>query len=302
MLFCWFANKIKLFGGFSVGSSWRLKPFKNTVFAGGGNRCWWQAGLITRFAEQGIRLPPNLMGTSAGAAIAAAYIVHRIPEALDACIKLYRQNESNMRWEKLRQLKREFAHRQIYPAWIESIIRDADLETIKKSTARLTVAVTHPARLVGTTLSICLATAAYLVDKKLWHSIHPQLPKYLGLRQGFYPLHEHTSLQACRALLCAAAAAPPLMPPVKIQGLDAFDGGYFDNAPIAARTAASDKETFILLTRHYPERNTLFIHEGRTYLQPSRPVPVSTWDCTAKATVVDAFTLGYEDADRLQRG
>jgi hypothetical protein len=77
-----------------------------------------------------------------------------------------------VRWEKLRQLKIEFAHRQIYPAWIESIIRDADLETIKKSTARLTVAVTHPARLVGTTLSICMATAAYLVDKKLWHCIH----------------------------------------------------------------------------------------------------------------------------------
>jgi predicted acylesterase/phospholipase RssA len=115
-------------------------------------------------------------------------------------------------------------------------------------------------------------------------------------------LHELTSLQASRALLCAAAAAPPLMPPVKIQGLDAFDGGYSDNAPIAARTAAKDKETFILLTRHYPERNPLFIHEGRTYLQPSRPVPVSTWDCTAKASVMDAFTLGYEDADRLQWG
>jgi predicted acylesterase/phospholipase RssA len=103
------------FGGFSVGLSLRLEPFKNTVFAGGGNRCWWQAGLITRFAEKGIRLPPNLMGTSAGAAIAAAYIVHRIPEALYACIKLYRQNESNMRWVKLRQLKIEFAHHQIYP-------------------------------------------------------------------------------------------------------------------------------------------------------------------------------------------
>ena len=72
-----------------------------------------------------------------------------------------------------------------------------------------------------------------LIDKKLCHSIHHQLPKYLELRQGFIALHEYTNLQACSALLCAAAAAPRLMPHVKIQGLDAFDGGYSDNAPIA---------------------------------------------------------------------
>ena len=86
------------------------------------------------------------------------------------------------------------------------------------------------------------------------------------------------------------------MPPVKIKGICTFDGGYTDNAPIVPQTEVEKAATMVLLTRHYPRYPRIFQYDGRTYLQPSRPVPVSTWDCTAKATVTDAFTLGYEDA------
>lgn len=274
----------------------QLDRFSTVVLAGGGNRCWWQAGLISYLTERGIVLPTQLIGTSAGAAIAAAYLVAGIPEALNSCVALYRQNETLFRREKLRRLQVEFAHRQIYPSWVQSFITRTSFEAARVSKHRLTVAVTHPIRLLGSTISISLATAAYLIDKKVWHSIHPQIPKYLGLRQGFYSLHECSTVEDSQALLCAAAAAPPVMPPVKIRGLCTFDGGYTDNAPIVLQSESEKAATLVLLTRHYPRHPTMFQHAGRTYLQPSRPVPVSTWDCTAKATVTDAFTLGYEDA------
>lgn len=274
----------------------RLDQFRTVVFAGGGNRCWWQAGLISRLTEQGIALPTQLVGTSAGAAIAAAYIVNGIHEALNACLTLYRQNETIFRWDKLRRLQIEFAHKSVYPAWIRSFITRRSFEAAKASEYQLTVAVTHPIRLLGSSISIALATAAYLIDKKVWHSIHPQVPKYLRLRQGFYSLSECLTAEDGQTLLCAAAAAPPVMPPVKIGGLDAFDGGYTDNAPIVPQSESEKAATLVLLTRHYAHYPTMFQHGGRTYLQPSRPIPVSTWDCTAKTTVTDAFTLGYEDA------
>lgn len=280
----------------------RLDQFDTVVFAGGGNRCWWQAGLISRLTEQGIALPSQLIGTSAGAAIAAAYLVNGIPQALESCVALYRQNDTLFHWKKLRRLEVVFAHRQIYPSWIQSFITGPAFEAVRGSSYRLTAAVTHPIRLLGCSISISLATAAYLIDKKLWHSIHPQIPKYFGLRQGFYLLHECTTLEGGHALLCAAAAAPPVMPPVKIRGLCAFDGGYTDNAPIVPQSESEKAATLVLLTRHYPYHPTMFRHGGRTYVQPSRPVPVSTWDCTAKATVMDAFTLGYDDAARLAIG
>ena len=277
----------------------RLDRFSTIVFAGGGNRCWWQAGLISRLTEQGITLPTQLIGTSAGAAIAAAYMLNVVPEALNSCVALYRQNETLFQWQKLRRLKIEFGHRQIYPSWIQSFITRPAFEAAKVSNHRLTAAVTHPIRLLGPSISIALATAAYLIDKKLGHNIHPMLPKYFGLRQGFYSLHECSTLEDARALLCAAAAAPPVMPPVKINGLCTFDGGYTDNAPIVRQSPFEKAATLVLLTRHYTRYPTIFQHGGRTYLQPSRPVPVSTWDCTARATVMDAFSLGYEDARQV---
>lgn len=277
----------------------QLDRFSTVVLAGGGNRCWWQAGLISRLNELGIVLPIQLIGTSAGAAIAAAYLGNRIPEALNSCLTLYRQNEKLFRWEKLSQFKVEFAHQQIYPLWIQSFVTQASFEATKASKHQLTVAVTHPIRLFGYFASISLATIAYLIDKKVCHNIHPMLPKYLGLRQGFYSLNECATAEDGHALLCAAAAAPPVMSPVKISGMSAFDGGYTDNAPIVNQSESEKSATLVLLTRHYPHQPTIFQHAGRTYLQPSRPVPVSTWDCTAKATVTDAFALGYEDACRV---
>lgn len=41
------------------------------VFAGGGNRCMWQGGLLERLLAEGLSLPTQLVGTSAGAAVAA---------------------------------------------------------------------------------------------------------------------------------------------------------------------------------------------------------------------------------------
>jgi predicted acylesterase/phospholipase RssA len=45
-----------------------LAQVKTLSFAGGGNRCWWQGGLIAELLKRGWRLPPQLLGTSAGAA------------------------------------------------------------------------------------------------------------------------------------------------------------------------------------------------------------------------------------------
>lgn len=89
------------------------------------------------------------------------------------------------------------------------------------------------------------------------------------------------------------------MPAVKLGGAYAFDGGYFDNAPIPQQNDAERCATLVLLTRHYPKSPSLFRSHDRLYWQPSRPIPVSTWDCTGKANVGAAFELGREDASVL---
>ena len=46
----------------------QLSHIRTLAFAGGGNRCWWQAGLMTELMQNGAQLPALLVGTSAGAA------------------------------------------------------------------------------------------------------------------------------------------------------------------------------------------------------------------------------------------
>jgi predicted acylesterase/phospholipase RssA len=277
-----------------------LHDFDTLVFAGGGNRCWWQAGIVTQLMEHGWRLPPQLIGTSAGAAIATASITNDLDSALKECRKLYSANSQLFDWSSLGALQFRFAHEELYPAWLATLVHADNFDAIRSAKSRLTVAVTRPARGLGMTGSVAAGTLAYVVDKYVWNSVHPRLPRMFGLRQLFIDLHECDNATEAQTLLAATAAAPPFMPSRKLKHGHCIDGGYTDNAPIPQQSAEEKARTLVLLTRHYPHLPGMFNMNGRSYWQPSRKVPVSTWDCRAGATVEDAFALGIEDVKSAQ--
>jgi len=219
--------------------------------------------------------------------------------ALTACKKLYATNAQLFDWNALMRLKVKFAHQHIYPAWLHSLMGDGDFVALQQSQSRLNVAVTQPARWLGLTGSLITGSVAYLLDKKIAHSIHPKLPRYLGLRQAFFSLNECGSAHEARNLLAAAAAAGPFMKAQKVQARWALDGGYIDNAPVPVQTRAEAARTLVLLTRHYPDLPQKFTFEQRQYWQPSRKIPVSTWDCRPSTNVDQAYQLGLEDASRF---
>jgi predicted acylesterase/phospholipase RssA len=269
------------------------------VMAGGGNRCWWQAGLVQALIQRGWALPQNITATSAGAAIATSLMAGTTEAALVACKKLYATNAQLFDWNALIRLKVKFAHQHIYPAWLHSLMGDGDYAALQQSPSRLSVAVTQPARWLGLTGSLITGSLAYLLDKKIAHSIHPNFPRYLGLRQAFFSLNACGSAQEARHLLAAAAAAGPFMKAQKVGERWALDGGYIDNAPVPVQTPAEAARTLVLLTRHYPDLPQQFTFEQRQYWQPSRKIPVSTWDCRPSTTVDQAYQLGLEDASRF---
>ena len=279
-----------------------ITAVETLVFAGGGNRCWWQGGAISHLLQEGWKLPPQLVGTSAGAGVAASCITDGPQAALAACLRLYGANSHLFEWRSLAQLQMRFAHQHIYPSWIQSFVNSGNFASLQASRTRLRVALTRPARALGLAGSIVVGTLAYVIDKHLWNSIHPRLPKLLGLRQDFADLHRCHNVDEAQALLSAAAAAPPFMRSRHIGGSPAIDGGYTDNAPIHPQSAEEKFKTLVLLTRHYPRLPQFFHWAGRTYWQPSQKVPVSTWDCRSKTTVQEAFALGERDAMRVFGG
>lgn len=272
-----------------------LNTIDTLVFAGGGNRCWWQAGALGFLTERGMRLPAQLVGTSAGAAVAASFLVQGTEKARQACLRLYAGNPRIFDWSALTAFKLKFAHQHIYPAWVDAFLNAATFTTLRDASPRLTVALTRPARWLGIGGSVAAGTLAYLVDKYLWNSIHPRLPAWLGLRQDFMVLNDCPDIDTAQSLLIAAASAPPIMSARPVGGAHAIDGGYTDNAPIPAQSDAERSKTLVMLTRHYPKLPPLFTWQGRTYWQPSQRIPVSTWDCTPKTTVNAAYDLGTQD-------
>jgi len=266
------------------------------VLAGGGNRCWWQAGALRHLMEQGMRLPAQLVGTSAGAAVAASILAEGADTALQACLRLYASNPRIFDWSSLSKLKLKFAHQHVYPAWVEAFLNETTFDTLRHSSSRLVVALTRPARFLGMRGSVAAGTVAYLVDKYLWNSIHPRLPRLFGLRQDFMVLNDCSDIEMAQSLLIAAASAPPIMSARPVGGGPAIDGGYTDNAPIPPQSEQERSTTLVMLTRHYPKLPPLFRWHGRTYWQPSQRIPVSTWDCTSKTTVHEAYDLGAQDS------
>jgi predicted acylesterase/phospholipase RssA len=273
--------------------------FRTLVFAGGGNRCWWQAGALQHLMEHGLHLPAQLVGTSAGAAIATSFVLNGAGNALQACLRLYAATPRIFDWSALRGLKLKFAHQQVYPAWVDSFLHADAFTALGSSSSRITVAVTRPARFLGMSGSVAAGTLAYLIDKYLWNSIHPRLPSLLGLRQEFIALNECADIETAKALLIAAASAPPIMYARAVGGRHAIDGGYTDNAPIPSQSDGERSATLVMLTRHYPKLPRLFQWLGRTHWQPSERIPVSTWDCTPKTTVLEAYNLGRRDAKQV---
>ena len=269
---------------------------KTLVLAGGGNRCWWQAGVLRHLLDRGFRLPRQLVGTSAGAAVAASFMAQGDDKALQACYRLYAETPKIFDWSGVTRFKMKFAHQHVYPAWVDAFLNEHTLATLRNSPSRLTVGLTRPARLLGMRGSVIAGTLAYLVDKYLWNSIHPRLPAMMGLRQDFMVLNDCVDIESAQTLLIAAASAPPIMSARPVGEAHAIDGGYTDNAPIPPQNDDERASTLVLLTRHYPRLPTLFTWRGRTYWQPSRRIPVSTWDCTSKATVREAYELGTQDA------
>jgi predicted acylesterase/phospholipase RssA len=271
--------------------------FDHIILAGGGNRCWWQAGVLKVWQQHCGALTRRFTGVSAGAAIAAAHLTQTLTEAMRACRELYSENDSI--W--VGQPGHWFAHTHIYPAWLRAFFTPSRLVQLREpqlqvGIARLPRGIPRLFESVGITLGI----AMYLVEKGGARSVHARWPRRFGFRMELHPIGAVTEHAKAIELLCASAAGVPFMPAQQIEGRTAIDGGFADHAPQPIlHVKGKHERQLVLLTRHTAHRPQLFEFNGRTYAQPSREIPVSTWDCTRHCDITPAYELGLRDGRAL---
>lgn len=280
-------------------------PVVDVVFAGGGNRCWWQAGLVERLRHHPNWQPLRYTGASAGAGIATATALGTVQQALRAAVDRFNATPRNVEWAHLLKGQRPFALPRIYPDWLHSFFQPADWARLKAQTLQVDVAITRPIRGLPLTVSSLLALTLYATEKFWLRRFHARVPHRLGFRTEHWNLAHSASLADAHNLLGASAACVPITPVARVGGRPALDGGFYDalpRTPLPEHLAPPNGQTLVLMTRHRPDLPTHFALDGRLYWQPTRRTAASSFNCTSGQAVQDTFDHGLSDGDRALLG
>ncbi|AMU05549.1 patatin-like phospholipase family protein [Burkholderia cenocepacia] len=273
--------------------------FDQIVFAGGGNRCWWQAGFWD-VARPALDLRPRVItGISAGAATAcmlytrdAAWVMRYYEEAL-------RHNRKNAYWGNLFGREPVFPHYRIY--------RQALLDIYGEPFAKLATApeirigVSHVPRWLGARSAVAAGLVAYNIEKYVRKTLHPTLGRTLGFRPEFVRAQACTQVDELVDLILQSSCTPPFTPVLRRGGRPVLDGGMVDNVPVDALDP-SPGDVLVLVTRLYPRPQMFTVAHGdqrRLYVQPSSKVPISSWDYTSPSQMRHAYDLGRRDGEHF---
>lgn len=264
--------------------------FEQIVFSGGGNRCFWQAGFWSAIAPALQRPPVAVAAVSAGAAVACVLFAGTFESGFEDHKRAVQRNPYNLYVRNLLKSQPVFPHGAMYRSAILGSINAVALARLHRG-PDITIVVACPPRWASRRLAVLLGAVSAGVDA--WNGQHLHAAAALNL--GFKPLH--VSVRDCRTpeeladVIVASSCVPPLTPLVERAGMPLLDGGLVGTVPNGA-VPRPDGQTLVLLTRPFNQLPEL---PGTTFAQPSRPVPVSTWDYTDNAALQATFDLGLSD-------
>lgn len=273
--------------------------YQALIFAGGGNRCVWQAGFWEVVAPELPLRPAIAAATSAGAFMAAVLFSGRGPQAQQYYLQATAANRRNFYPANLWGDRAAFPHLKIFRQGMLGIFDQEAMENLRQG-PELRVLMARPPRWAGAVGGVLLGIAAYTLEKYLTGPLHPRLPRHLGFKPEVALAGDCRDGRELTDLILASCSTPPILPTAYRNGGPVIDGGVIDNVPLAA-LGPGEGPALILLTRRYDPAK-LRGHPGRTYIQPSRPVPVGKWDYTNPEGLLAAQELGRRDGRRFLEG
>jgi len=268
--------------------------FDAVVFAGGGNRCYWQQGFWEAAAPRLELRPSRVIGASAGAFQAAVALLGIGAEVRKIVVEgTLAEKPPNFDLKALMRGEHAFPVASAYRGLMEAVFTPIRRDSLEAMTD-FQIAIAHPPEKLPTSVSIALGLAAYQIEKKLKAPVHPASGRALGFEPAFISLNELATPAAFIATLMASAGVPPIMPLTRINGRYAVDGGLVDNVPVAPvlDVEAAGGKTLVLLTRLYRSIPEV---PGRTYVQPSQKIGIGQFDLTNLQGYLDAHALGLKD-------
>lgn len=270
-------------------------PFDAVVFAGGGNRCLWQAGFLEVVApEIGLR-PERCSGSSAGATVACLVYSGTARAALEHFREATGANKKNAYPMNAFKKAPVFPHYAMYRRLIVDIVGAAGFQRLRDEGPEIRVQLTRMPAWLGSRAraGVLLGLMAYSVEKVIASPVHPRAGHKVGFQSEVASIRDCPDVEALADLLLGSSCVPPFTPVLTYGGRTVLDGGVVENVPVAALEHDS-KAILVLLTRPYPDAR-LPKAPGRTYAMPSKKIPISKFDYTNPAGLLVAYELGLAD-------
>jgi hypothetical protein len=263
------------------------------AFAGGGNRCYWQGGFYEAVSEKRALTAPLMTAVSAGSFALSYSLLGLGPRVRELVIAACGPHLRNIDLKGWRAGKPMYPVGAMYHDLLRNVFDEAALKRLQ-SISNIQVAVARLPRGLPPILGAMLGIGAYQIEKKLFHPVHPTFGRRLGIRQEFIGVGDLKQPSEFHDLIIASGGVPPFMPVTKIGDQPAFDGGLVDNVPVAPLEPIerAGGKTLVLLTRRYKKIPEI---PGRTYAQPSEPIPISQFDITNADGFRRAYELGLKD-------
>jgi predicted acylesterase/phospholipase RssA len=266
-------------------------PFDAAVFAGGGCRCFWQLGFWSTAASRLGLAPERVGAVSAGAAMACAALTGVFEDLVEDFAARAAANQGNFLPRNWLRGESAFPHERMYRATILTMTSPSRLDRLRRG-PDLRVLIGRPPWGAGRAGTLLLGLLGSRLEILLGGGVHAVWGKRCGFRPELVSVRDCKSAEDLAALLLHSACTPPTLPLYLRNGRPVLDGGIVDGVPVEAVEPA--RSTLVLLTRRFPVASLPRV-PGRTYVQPSAPIPIETWDYASPQRVRETFELGARD-------
>jgi len=268
------------------------------TLAGGGNRAFYQLGLLNRWGDWLLPRTAAMATCSAGACVVLMYLTARRAEARSVFQARTRGLVRNLDWRRVLRGERLAPHGEIYREILVTILAEGGFERVRAQPFPIYVLASAFPAMMPAGLATTVGIAAYQAEKALRRGLlHPTFGRALGFRPLVIDARTCETAEELTALVLASSATPPFTPLGRFRSARLLDGGMIDNAPaFVAEAEPAVRRNLVLLTRPYPP-DVIGRRGNRLYIAPTAPPPISRWDYTQPHLLEDTVDMGEQEAE-----
>jgi Patatin-like phospholipase len=272
------------------------------TFAGGGNKSFYQYGLMKRWRKRILPRVRAVAACSAGACVAVLLLSGREKQIEEFWRRRFSDVTRNFDWRLLPTRRSPLPHGRLYRELLLHALSDGGFARVISHPFPVLILATAFPRLMLTPAAALLGLCAYTLDhSRCRDKAGPRLSQRAGFRPMVFDARQCASPEELADLIIATSSTPPFTPLGRVRGHRLLDGGIIDPAPSFLLEEVPDiKRSITLLTAARreptePEAGCSLI------IAPSRILPVRTWDFTRPDLVEAVIELGERDSELYDR-